>query len=59
MGFPIAVMTSVLIGSVSIALMPAQPPPGTPARLEEVRAAAAKGDASAQVELGMYYVSLQ
>ena len=56
MGFPIAVMTSVLIGSASVVLMPEQPPPGTPARLEEVRAAAAKGDASAQVELGMFYV---
>ena len=56
MGLPIAVMTGLLIGSASIALVPQQPAPVTAARLEAVRAAAAKGDASAQVELGMYYV---
>ena len=49
-------MTSALMGFASMAPMPEQPPRGTPARLEDVRAAAAKGDASAQVELGMYYV---
>ena len=55
MGYPIVVATTLIISS-AISSMPAQPPPGNAARFEEVRAAAAKGDASAQVELGMYYV---
>jgi TonB family protein len=56
MGFPIAVMTGALMGFASMALLPEQPPAGTAARLEDVRTAAARGDASAQVELGMFYV---
>jgi TonB family protein len=56
MGLPIVVTTTVLIRAAAVALVLEQPPPGTPARLEEVRAAAARGDASAQVELGMFYI---
>jgi TonB family protein len=56
MGLPIVVLTTLVIRSAAMALAPEQPPPVTAARLEEVRAAAARGDASAQVELGLFYI---